>query len=503
MNHPLWNTVAVLAALMAACQTPGPTSEGSASQAEPLTYQTPAEASVPPRASSGVSAAQVANVGSGTMPAQQPDTLSAPVPIATASTNSARLTFEPQTFDEGVGYALVRAHEAMLEQWRTGTPADASQTSSRALALLVATNVNAELEDCGCVSHPLGGLARRATFWTELQQTNAQTLHLDAGNALFNRIVNPADHPEHERAAGEITARGVLQSYAAMDVQAMAIGPQDLAFGAEFLNAAADESEVRLISANVTTADGLSEPWVILEVGALRVGVTSVMSESYVPAEFPLQAGVTLAAANDAAADAIRALRAAPVDLVVLIETAGSQATSDLLTYLSEAGALPDLMLVSGSGRTMHQAEWIHGVPWMEAASRGKHLLQLDLGLPASGAPIRFLGASERRERGAQHYSTVLTSLRSTMAMLQRARSSANGGPSAVEGYERNLNQQWIRLREVADAVLEPGQAELSNAGLVPRLHDVELTIVERTDIKAIVDAALESRTEVRRNRAN
>jgi 2',3'-cyclic-nucleotide 2'-phosphodiesterase (5'-nucleotidase family) len=372
-----------------------------------------------------------------------------------------------------------------------------------ALRLLGGFNIHAELEDCGCRSHPLGGLARRATLADQGRQgAPGAFVHLDAGNALLNRIELPDAHPVAMRNRVEETARAILQTYGMMDVAAMAVGPQDLILGATWLQQEAQAAGLPLVATNLRSRAGSGRPFAshhVVEASGVRVGVLSVMSPSGQIQPLLAASGLQADDPVAAAASEVRLLRAElpPVDLVLLIETHGAEHVESLLSGLRGEDALPDMLWVSGSGRMQGSPAYVHDVPWVEGGSRGKQLVQLDLTLRSR--PARFRAPSDPQSMALAQMRSSLVGIRSTLRALTRW----EGDPSrtqAIEGYQRMLGEHY-RAWQQASLQLARGRGEARGtagetgpvSSVASQVLPVELEIVERDDIRVRVNAAKEA----------
>ena len=396
-------------------------------------------------------------------------------------------------------YAAGQALRARLPQ-----PAAPAQTEGDTTRVRIAfgSNVHGELEDCGCRRHPLGGLARRATLVDEwLAEDDIDIgIHLDAGDALFR---TPRRRPEldPETAHEAIGARAVLAAFARTGLGAMAVGHKDLTLGGTFLSEAADDARIAILTSNVTF-DGrpIGIPSVWLGDDEFRIGVVGVTAEESGAQELPPAQGVEISPAAPAIVDRIRGLRADGADLVVLLGgSLGIAGAEALLAALGSEAALPDVVLVSGTNRLVREPVWAQSVPVLEAGNRGKQLMVLDL-FVADGAPD-FAPRDSGLGDLVDQYISTLRALNMTDANLRRVVDDP-ARISQREAYlrlQRNqlaqLDRVFVRMRAARPQLTAPAP-EGPPSRLEVRLHEVELEIAERDDVKALVDEAMAAMAE-------
>lgn len=97
-------------------------------------------------------------------------------------------------------------------------------------------------------------------------------LFVDSGNLLFKQAQIP-DGPSQE----QLTAAGIIKIYTAMQVDAVAVGPLDLASGLAFLQASQRQG-FPWLSANLLDQDGhpLFQPMRIKKIGKIKAGIIAL-----------------------------------------------------------------------------------------------------------------------------------------------------------------------------------------------------------------------------------
>jgi hypothetical protein len=364
-------------------------------------------------------------------------------------------------------------------------------TGSKALRILLGSNIHGELEDCGCKHHPLGGLARRAHLLDHPPSPADVTLHLDAGDALF-KSMQPSLAPMPDTAPDIVAARAIADAFAAMKLDAMTVGPYDLNHGSRRAVSILEKAGVPVVSATLQV-DGKA-PFAAsrrIDRGGLAIEVVGATLRGNLTDAQWEALGVTLLPAAEPVGRAIAAARGRGASAVVLLASGGVEATRSLLDELSRAGTQPDLALVSGSSRVLNEPLWSGTVPLFESGDRGKMLL--DLSVFYTATPLRIAPEGGELFQRIRGYMTLLRASNSVASGLARRR----GSPDAEQRSEQTLREQYARLRllEVELARLAAGASSHgapaeAGAKLSARMVQVELSGPERPDVKRIVDAA-------------
>jgi hypothetical protein len=130
------------------------------------------------------------------------------------------------------------------------------------------------LEPCGCFTGQHGGLTRLRT-WLEEQKPKGPVLKVDAGGA----ISGGADYDI-------LQYRYMARAYASLGFAALNMGGRESSLPAATLVKLSSSSPVPMISASLVSSEtrkGLLEPWRIVDLGGLKVGVLGVVSPRSVP----------------------------------------------------------------------------------------------------------------------------------------------------------------------------------------------------------------------------
>lgn len=159
------------------------------------------------------------------------------------------------------------------------------------LTVLLTSNTVGNLDKCRCRGRWTGGIARRATAIREKGAALAgPTIVLDAGGLISAPNDMGVKQLEH-----------LLASYERMGYGAVNVGRQEAQLDLQVLQGLRRLTNVRLISANLLTAetgDPAFDPWVVLQLGEYRVGVIGILSDR--DPELELGAGLGLCPPREA-----------------------------------------------------------------------------------------------------------------------------------------------------------------------------------------------------------
>jgi 2',3'-cyclic-nucleotide 2'-phosphodiesterase (5'-nucleotidase family) len=173
-------------------------------------------------------------------------------------------------------YSQGKADILALEAAATAPSADIKRPD-RAVTIGYTGNWIGEIDPCGCLKNPLGGLGRLATYWKQINGMRRHTLLVDGGNLLVSSLTNPHERP------GEADSRAALYAkvFAHLGYKAMNVGVQDLALGLPKLKAWGKAAKLTLLSANLldnTTGQPVFAPLILQEVGPVKVALIGVVS---------------------------------------------------------------------------------------------------------------------------------------------------------------------------------------------------------------------------------
>jgi hypothetical protein len=218
-----------------------------------------------------------------------------------------------------------------------------------AAALLLSGNQIGYIEPCGCSEQQSGGLSRRADLLRRLKKKNWPTAGLDLGNMV-----------KRSRRQSQVKFETAIKALDDMDYRALALGPTELALGADFLlsqhtfDPERADAGFPFLAANVIlfgTADlGTPRATTVFSVGKIKVGTTAILSPAFAKEILQVTDRDTLnvIAPDEPLKAAVAALKAQKPDLLVLLSHA------DLDESRRLAKAFPDFDLILSAGGYDH-----------------------------------------------------------------------------------------------------------------------------------------------------
>lgn len=320
-------------------------------------------------------------------------------------------------------------HELQTRDQEKSAPM-ADDLGAPTVTLLFSSNNHGELEDCGCVSRPLGGLARRATLFDavtsgkKVQKLWGQeapklvhaTFRVDAGEGLTRSPSVAIDKPA-VRARNKRNALAVIEAMNQSPPDAMGVGERELLLGKEALLEFQAKSTFPLISANLSD----SETGKLMLPGSVKVerkgqgvviiGLTNPRSRF---GDFHSARKIKIL---DPFESYVKAVADAPkASTVVLLSNLGVAGTGDLVRRLKSKGHRVDAVVVSGSNSLTKTPRWSAGVPMVEPLSRGKYVGRLDLYVIDSMAGWSFANTGDSVGDVLVEYSRTMQAYLGTRA---------------------------------------------------------------------------------------
>jgi 2',3'-cyclic-nucleotide 2'-phosphodiesterase (5'-nucleotidase family) len=258
----------------------------------------------------------------------------------------------------------------------SGTPAD--------LVLLYAGEHKGSMQTCGCPKRPRGSLSRLDAMADAIRAQGAPTLLVNGGHWLEETL----DGNGAQRSDTALGHRLLAQALPGMGWDALNVAPVDASALGDLDPAA--RAALPLVSANVR-AEGV-RPWVQVERGGLRVGITGIAAPGGTLREVAVDDPVT------AAGPVIEEL-ARGSDVVVLLVHGADEAARTL----AKAHPALDVVIHTGLHRDLLAPARAGEAVWAFSHYQTMRLgeLRLDLG-PAKvrkGAPagMRVEGALDRK----------------------------------------------------------------------------------------------------------
>ncbi|MBC8132624.1 MAG: hypothetical protein H7X95_06555 [Deltaproteobacteria bacterium] len=283
---------------------------------------------------------------------------------------------------------------------------DVQAQRGTAIALLYASNLQGEYEHCGCPSHPLGGLARRATVIDRARAENAGVLIVDAGDMLLpagfpgndhNKTGNKLKAPD----ASEIERRAqlILSSYARMGVHAVLPAEGDLAIGPRKLLRLLKSLRVPAVASNLMDRAGrpIFERDRIVVVAGVPIGIFGVVQSLSKHQDLWQKWQIQVADPTATARAEIASLKARGAKMIVALLHLGPRGEAAQL--LRDAPGI-NWAVQGHSGAQLETPETVGGARLVEAMSMGKLAGRLDIHLVkgVDGDAATFADKGERAQ---------------------------------------------------------------------------------------------------------
>ncbi|MEY2725932.1 MAG: Hydroxylamine oxidoreductase-linked cytochrome [Planctomycetota bacterium] len=254
-------------------------------------------------------------------------------------------------------------------------------------AVLVATGEQqGYFEPCGCTANQLGGMTRRAGLFRKLQDLNWDVRGVDVGS-LSRRTGLQA----------QIKFETSLQALRELNYVAMGIGPEELRLDPGYLLSQhlTEGSEfLAFVSANLTFfgSRDVGTPLAkqIITPGGLRIGITSVLSETLKKEVFPANAPPADAEWTEpqqALTAVLEEFKAEQVQFRVLLAQATLEESREFARQFPEFNII---ITAQGFGDGEQKTETIGSVQLIQAGEKGKTAGVIGIYPNDPAQPIRF-----------------------------------------------------------------------------------------------------------------
>lgn len=189
------------------------------------------------------------------------------------------------------------------------------------LVVLSLTDVMGRMNPCGC-EVPKGGFARQAAFADSVRAQFDQVVMVDAGGYF----------PD---SAKQETAIFMMETMKTLDYAAVGTGARDLRFGLDVLRDNVRRTGLPQVSANLylkALDKPALTPWVVKEVGTVKVGFFSLISDRLDLG--PSRAQLVVKDPYETARAAVAALKARGATVIVLLSQVGKLDTEELVSAI-------------------------------------------------------------------------------------------------------------------------------------------------------------------------
>ncbi len=219
-------------------------------------------------------------------------------------------------------------------------------------------------------------MARRAAIFQDIAKNHDNVLHLDAGN-MYGRRTD----------AAKAQTLFLLDHVAQLDYPVLAVGQWDLNYGLSFLKEQAVKRKLHYISANLRGGEGgklLFDPYAVVKKGGLRIGIISVLGQSYTITTMSAHVDkFVIDSPRDALDKYLPELRKKS-DLIILLSAASTRDTRELLTDLGSGSGI-DICVEGADLREYRRLNRVGDIYLVSANPQGKYLGQLDLEVTPKG----------------------------------------------------------------------------------------------------------------------
>ncbi|MEM1008297.1 MAG: hypothetical protein AAGJ35_04775, partial [Myxococcota bacterium] len=205
---------------------------------------------------------------------------------------------------------------------------------AHALLLWYTGGIKGYIEPCGCQSDMLGGIARLSTLAKRYQAHKHTTLHLDAGNLLFEYT----KVPKTKKQQALRKARLLANTFQFIGYSAMGVGPHDLALGRSTFKQLCAQHKITPISSNLWNKEQSKHAFSPYLIKTLRNHKFGILSLTTLPKATPQEAkafwnvrGLHWQPPQKAIKMQLKALQRHKVDTIVLLSTLGLSATQNIL----------------------------------------------------------------------------------------------------------------------------------------------------------------------------
>lgn len=347
----------------------------------------------------------------------------------------------PLPMSDSEGKDTVLALEGLVD----GTPPP-PRKQERSLTIGLTTNWMGEVDPCGCLKNPLGGLARLATYWERIREARTHTLLLDAGGTLLSGPLAKAERP------GEVGPRTALyaQVFKFLGYRAMNVGVADLALGLPQLRAFERKAGLTLLSANLVdykSGKSVFAPLLVEQHGVVKVAIIGLISPS--PPEYGkavLDQGLRIISPIDAAKAQVAAARAAGAHVLIVLSQLRHLERDQLLQ------AVPEIDLVLGSSDsdlTIQPQILGKDTFFVDALHKGKYLAVTTLEFGAIPHVLHAAKLPEVLREQQRVVAAQLLTARANLTAATQPAAGATGQPGSAPELEREVARLQAQLQRL------------------------------------------------------
>ncbi len=316
------------------------------------------------------------------------------------------------------------------------------------IALLYASDLQGEYEHCGCPSHPLGGLVRRATIVDRARAEADGVLVVDAGDMLMPALFHSDKLRPPAAGEPERRARLILSTYRRMGITAVLPAERDLAVGPQTLKRLFKSIGIPAVASNIVDRAGrpVFERDRIVIVAGVPTGIFGVVAAQPDDAALWKRWGLRATEPEAAARAEVSSLKARGAKMIVALLHLGAMGAANNLL-----AAVPgiDWAVEGHAGAQLQPPSVVGQARLLDAMPMGKLAGRLDIHIVGGN-----LSWKDRGERA--QLLTIAADHRQQLADLARR---------AAEDKTNQLQDFYRQRREAIGKALD---AELEGARRLP-----------------------------------
>ncbi len=242
-------------------------------------------------------------------------------------------------------------------------------------SIYYSNNVNGEIEPCGCVVNPKGGIARKAQLFENLKTQQVQNfLYFDTGDIFFKSTTVEG----FLKNQWELQAELLFEVYGSLPLTALTLGERDFALGKEFLFSHVEKHGLPVVTSNIVDASTqlpLFQEYLIKTVNNQKFGIFSLIQPSHFDKDMLTKLGLSILDPETKAHEMVKKMKKEKVDFIVLLSHLG------LLNEVNLAKKVPELDIIVGghSADLILQPKKVEETLIVQAGYEGWYVGKLDI----------------------------------------------------------------------------------------------------------------------------
>jgi len=148
--------------------------------------------------------------------------------------------------------------------------------------IIHSADLNGELEPCGCMYNPLGGLAYRGTIINRIKKESDKLLMFDSGDMLFHYHNMPISYEKKRLSVYKKNAKTIIKIMNHWGLYAATFGETDIGAGYEEWVKLQKKASYPVVSINAKDEDGIIKPYIIKKFGGIKILITGVTGKTFV-----------------------------------------------------------------------------------------------------------------------------------------------------------------------------------------------------------------------------